>query len=173
VNRDAPAFTLKEISAAAIPRAIEKAEHYRLLNEPWAAESICLDILRVDSRQQDALRILVLARTDQFPHELADAVERAREALAQLESGYERAYYAGIICERRARAQMHASAPGAGFVAYEWVREAMTWFEAAEALRPSGNDDAILRWNACARLLNESPHVVARGDERTEPSFGE
>jgi hypothetical protein len=38
-------FDLKPISIASIPRALEKAERYRLLNEPEQAESICLDIL--------------------------------------------------------------------------------------------------------------------------------
>ncbi|MBA2736935.1 MAG: hypothetical protein H0U50_09150, partial [Pyrinomonadaceae bacterium] len=27
------------------------------------------------------------------------------------------------------------------------------WFERAEAIRPAGNDDAILRWNGCARII--------------------
>jgi hypothetical protein len=31
----------------------------------------------------------------------------------------------------------------------------MTWYEKAEAARPAGNDDAILRWNACLRLLHD------------------
>jgi hypothetical protein len=31
--------------------------------------------------------------------------------------------------------------------------EAMTCFGHAEAIRPEGNDDAILRWNRCVRLL--------------------
>jgi hypothetical protein len=34
-------FDLKPISIASIPRALEKAERYRLLNEPEQAESIC------------------------------------------------------------------------------------------------------------------------------------
>ena len=41
----------------------------------------------------------------------------------------------------------------------------MELFEQAEALRPPGNDDALLRWNACARMLNRHPemHVFVRG----------
>jgi hypothetical protein len=156
-----------------VPRALEKAERYRLLNQPWAAESICLDIIAVEPLHQAALRMLLLARTDQFGHDLAGGVERAREVLPQLTSEYERAYYAGIICERRGRAQMEQRAPGGGFIAYEWIREAMMWFERAESLRAPGNDDAILRWNTCARLLNESPHIVPRGSDATEPALGE
>jgi len=33
--------------------------------------------------------------------------------------------------------------------------EAMTCFESAEKIRPEGNDDAILRWNRCVRLLQQ------------------
>ena len=74
------------------------------LNEPSEAESICLDILAVDASNQ-ALIILLLALTDQFG-ESADAHERARDTLALLESEYDKAYYAGIIAERRAKAQL-------------------------------------------------------------------
>ncbi len=166
-------FDLKRLSAAALPRALERAEHYRLLNEPWAAESICLDILAVDSSHQHALRVLLLARCDQFAHDTGGAVQSAKDTLLQLTSEYERAYYAGLILERRAKARLDQRAPGAGFVAYEWLREAMTWYERAEALRPEGNDDALLRWNTCARMLNESPHIVPRGEEREGETFGE
>jgi hypothetical protein len=156
---------LKRLSAAALPRALERAEHYRLLNEPWAAESICLDILAVEPAHQEALRVLLLARCDQFAHDAA-AVQRARESLAALSGDYERAYYAGLILERRAKARLHQRAPGAGFVAYEWLNEAMMWYEKAEALRPAGNDDALLRWNTCARMINETPGIVAREHEQ-------
>jgi len=167
-------FTLKKLSAAAVPPALEKAERYRLLNQPWAAESICLDILQAQPGHQKAVRMLLLARTDQFGADIGAGVTRARETLAELTGDYERAYYAGIICERRAKAQLDQQrGPGAGFIAYEWFREAMSWYEKAEGLRPSGNDDALLRWNTCARLLNESPHIVPRGDEGLEPAIGE
>ena len=157
-------FELKRLSAAALPRALERAEHYRLLNEPWAAESICLDILAVEPAHQEALKVLLLARCDQFAHDTSGAVQRARETLGELKGDYERAYYAGLILERRAKARLQQRAPGAGFVAYEWLRDAMTWYEKAEALRPAGNDDAVLRWNTCARMVNETPHVWPRPD---------
>ena len=54
-------YELKPISREAIPRAIQKAERYRLLNQSWAAESICLDILEVDPENQQVLVMLVLA----------------------------------------------------------------------------------------------------------------
>lgn len=166
-------FELKRLSAGAVSHAIEKAEQYRLLNEPWAAESICLDILLAQPGHQLAIRTLLLARTDQFGAHLVGGVERAREALAHLSGDYDRAYYAGIICERRAKAQLDQGTPGARFMAYEWIREAMAFYEQAEAIRPAGNDDALLRWNTCARLLNESPHISPRDEEPAEPVIGE
>jgi hypothetical protein len=42
---------------------------------------------------------------------------------------------------------------------YHWLREAMSWYEKAEALRPAGNDESILRWNTCARLLALHDHL--------------
>jgi hypothetical protein len=166
-------FELKRLSTAALPRALERAEHYRLLNEPWAAESICLDILEVEPNHQQALSVLLRARCDQFAHDTGGAVQRAKEVLGRLTSEYERAYYAGMILERRARARLDQRAPGAGFVAYEWLREAMEWYEKAEALRPAGNDDALLRWNTCGRMLNERADIVPRGEEQGGHTLGE
>lgn len=166
-------FELKSLSPGAVALALEKAEQYRLLNEPWAAESICLDVLAAQPGHQHAVRTLLLARTDQFSADLAGGVAGAREALAQLSGEYDRAYFAGIICERRAKAQLDQRVPGARFMAYEWIREAMASYERAESLRPAGNDDAVLRWNTCARLLNASPHISPRGDEAPEPAIGD
>jgi hypothetical protein len=61
--------------------------------------------------------------------------------------------------------------PGSGYDAYEWLREAMTDYEQAEKLRPAGNEDAILRWNACARIIMHN-NLVARPKDH-EHSFGE
>ena len=166
---------LKPLSLEAIPHALEKAERYRLINQPWNAESICLDILAADPSRQDARRLLLLACTDQFRRGAAGshAAERAREALGHLTSPYERAYYAGVIAERLGRARLEQQVPGAGFMAHELLQEAMGHYEAAEALRPADNGDAILRWNTCARMMNESPHVVPRPPEDLEPVIGE
>ncbi|MEO5800798.1 MAG: hypothetical protein ABIZ70_01570, partial [Gemmatimonadales bacterium] len=163
----------KPISLSAVPLALDKAERYRLLNQPWAAESICLDILSAEPGNQKALQVLLLARTDQFGSESAGAAGRARETLSQFTSDYDRAYYGGIICERRARAQLDKRTPGAGQNAHEWLMEAMALYERAEAIRPAGDDDAILRWNSCARLLNDSPHIAPREREMIEPAIGE
>jgi hypothetical protein len=43
----------------------------------------------------------------------------------------------------------------------------MSFFERAEAVRPADNDDAVLRWNACARLLQHLPET--QPDTREEP----
>ena len=164
-------FDLKPLSKEAITGALARAERYRLLNEAGEAESICLDVLNVDSDNQQALVMLLLALTDQFHSGPRDIVSRAREVLPRLQDEYARAYYAGIICERRAKALLERGARGSGVMAYEWLREAMSWYEGAEALRPPGNDDAVLRWNTCARLLNSHPHIKPRTEEAVEPLF--
>lgn len=148
-------FTLKPIDAAAVPAALQKAERYRLLNEPEEAESICLDVLAVEPDNQQALITLLLALTDQFPHKEAACCCRAGELVPRLHGEYEQHYYAGLIRERRAGAQLGHHGPGCGGAAYEWLTEAMAYYEKAEALRPPGNDDAILRWNTCARLIQK------------------
>ena len=80
---------------------------------------------------------------------------------------YERAYYSGIVAERRAKAKLARGTPGCRHQAYDGFREAMNWFEKAEAVRPPGNDDALLRWNTCARII-EKNHLTAREEERIE-----
>jgi tetratricopeptide (TPR) repeat protein len=161
-------FELKPLSKETIARALEKAERYRLLNEPADAESICLDVLRVDPENQQALVMLLLALTDQFAEGLAGAFSEARSVLPRLRDEYARTYYAGIIHERRAKSQLRLGGPGSGYVAYDAFHEAMGWFEKAERLRPPGNDDALLRWNACARILQRNPHVTESPQERFE-----
>src|SRR5687768_12199310 len=146
-------FELKPLTANAIPAALEKAMRYRLLNEPGAAESICHDVLQIDPDNQQALVILLLALTDRFTKGYAVGVTKAEEILPRLNDHYERAYYAGIICERRAKAQLNQGSPGSSSNAYEFLRKAMDLYEQAEKIRPSGNDDSILRWNACARMI--------------------
>ena len=162
-------YRLKPLSAHAIPAALAKAERYRLLNEPGEAESICLDVLAIEPHHQGALVTLLLALTDQFADGGARFDRQARDLLPRLGSEYERAYYAGIICERRAKAHLARHGPGSGSVAYEGLVEALGHYETAEARRPPGNDDAILRWNACARLLMADPELQPTGAEPAEP----
>jgi hypothetical protein len=146
-------FELKRLSSEAIPAALERALRYRLLNEPAEAESICHDVLWIDPENQEALVMLLLAITDRLGKGYGVGVTEAQEVLVRLRDAYERAYYAGIVCERRGKAQLRQGYPGAGHDAYEFLREAMTWFEKAEALRPPKNDDALLHWNTCARII--------------------
>jgi hypothetical protein len=164
-------FELKTLSRDAVPRALAKAERYRLLNEPGEAESICLDALHVDPDNQDALTGLLLALTDQFADDLPTAFAKARPVTERLRDDYQRAYYTGILWERRAKAHLRRESRALGSHAYDWLREAMTWYERAEAIRPPGNDDALLRWNACARLIMHDHRLVPLAEERAEPLF--
>jgi hypothetical protein len=163
-------YPLKPISKEAVPAALAKAERYRLLNEPGEAESICLDILQIEPSNQDAIVVLLLSLTDQFPLESASsrhAPARADDLVSRLADPYDREYYAGIIRERRAKAVLHRGGYASIATAVEWLREAMENYEHAEAIRPPHNDDAVLRWNACARLLRELPQTSH--DTREEP----
>ena len=151
-------FELKALSTSAIPAALAQAERYRLLNEPAEAESICLDILQIDPAHQEALATMVLALTDQFPdggH--ARAAAQAEERVALIRDEYRRTYLSGIVRERRGKAVLRSERPGSGPTARAWLKEAMACYERAEALRPAGNDEALLRWNTCARLLMSIP----------------
>jgi hypothetical protein len=140
-----------------------KAERYRVLNEPTEAESICLDILEVEPDNQQAIAVLLLALTDQFAREAS--VEEAKRLLPRLRDPYERAYHAGIIAERHAKARLAWGGPDAEFAAYEWLREAMSAYEEAQVIRPPTNDDSILRWNACARIVMRNPRLRPRPPE--------
>jgi hypothetical protein len=163
---------LKKISREAIPRAVQKAERYRLLNQSWATESICLDILEIDPANQAVLVMLLLAITDQFGPESRELAGRARAVLARITDPYQKAYYAGIIDERLGHAHLSQGVMHAEAMAHESLRSAMSSFEQAAALRQQGNDDAILRWNTCARTLDRL-RVVEQTEGQYEPSFGE
>lgn len=157
-------YDLKPISREAIPRAIQKAERYRFLNQSWAAESICLDILEVDPDNQQVLVMLVLALTDLHSGVAASGVKRAKGYLARITDDYQRAYYSGMVAERRGQALLSQGGMGSGGMAYDSLREAMGWYEKAEAIRPAGNDDALLRWNTCARVLDGNSHLAPAPD---------
>ncbi|MBV8375790.1 MAG: hypothetical protein JO279_02190 [Verrucomicrobia bacterium] len=163
-------FELKMLSADAIPTALEKALRYRLLNDPAEAESICHDVLRIDPENQQALVTLLLALSDTFGQGYAVGVTQAQEVLSRLKDAYEQAYYAGIISERRAKAQLIRGHPGSGHDAYELLCEAMTCYEKAERLRPPKNDDALLHWNTCARLIMAN-QLTPRTEEKPDLSL--
>ena len=159
---------LKSLHKDAIPAALEKAERYRLLNEPGEAESICLDILYVDPENQHAIITLLLALTDRFEKGYGVSDTQTKELLTRLKSEHDRAYYSGIVAERRAKMKLRQNTPDCHFQAYDLLREAMRWFEKAEPLRPPGHDDAILRWNTCARIIERNKLVPRAPEERIE-----
>lgn len=159
---------LKTLSKEAIPAALEKAERYRLLNEPGEAESICLDILHADPENQPALITLLLAMTDRFSKGYGISDTQANQLLGRIKGDYERAYYAGILAERRAKARLDQGTPGSRHYAHDELCEAMRLFEIAEKIRPPGNDDALLRWNTCQRMMFRNK-LTAREEERSEP----
>jgi len=149
----------KRISTEAIPQALTLAERYRLLNQPEQAASICHDVLAVDPSNADALRTLFLATTEQFAMRRGPTVGEAHALVDRMASDYDRAYYGGIACERWARAKLQEG--GHDKMVADWIHRAMERYEEAEAIRPQGNDDAMLRWNACRRLLERLPETAA------------
>ena len=163
-------FTLKSISSQAVPGALEKAERYRLLNEPELAESICRDVLATEPDNQAALVMLLLALTDQFRGGHPDCFAQAQAVVPQLHDEYERLYYAGLIRERRGLAHLSQGAPGSPRVACDWLCEAMTYYERAEAVRPPGNDNVILRWNTCVRVTMRH-HLEPEPEEHYQPAL--
>jgi hypothetical protein len=163
-------YAPKPISLDGVPGALAKAERYRLLNEPNEAESICLDILAVDPENQHALVTLVLALADQIPHS-SRAFGEALAHAGRLAGDYDRAYYQGIAWERRGKARFHGGGPGAREYVYEWLSRALDYFAEAERLRAPGNDDALLRWNACVRFLQAHQELTPRPEQVADPLF--
>lgn len=144
-------YKLKSISKAGIAEAAAKVELYRYLNEPEEAESICRDILAIDPQHQLALRLLGLTITDQFVGGSTDRYREVEETFQKLSERYERSYYTGILYERRAKAQLRTGQPP--HTVLPLFERALECFGEAEKIHPEGNDDSILRWNRCVRLL--------------------
>lgn len=162
-------FELKPIAAESVSRALAKAERYRLLNEPLEAESICRDVLDAEPENQDAMVALILSQSDRFGSPKAGADE-ARALAGRLKGEFERRYYRGMIEERWAKALFDSGYPGE--TVFGLLREAMNWFEAADKFASSGNDDAVLRWNACVRFIQREGLTPAlAGEEPSEESF--
>ena len=159
-------FTLKKLNMGSIPSALQKAERYRLLNEHREAESICLDILQAEPDNQEALILLLLAFTDKFKAELYPAFDNAISVLERLRDEYNQAYYRGVIYERRAKAHLNRSGPSSDDIAHGWFTKAMAEYERALEIDPKGIQDAALRWNTCARTLNENPNLKPAEENR-------
>jgi hypothetical protein len=149
---EAEKFQIKTIRIESVPHSLEMARRYRLLNEPRQAESICLDILALEPDNEAARIELVLTMSDQFAGTRRSP--RRADIMAHIEKltdEFSKHYYRGLVFEREALAYLdrgHAST-----FAYDGLRDAMECYEHAEKLRPAGNDDAILRWNACVRAI--------------------
>ena len=161
---------LKPIAKESIPRALLKAERYRLLNEPWEAESICRDVLAADPDNQQAVVCLILAMTDLFASRRG-RVNDLRSLVESLSSPFERAYYAGVVEERWAKSLMNER--GSMSAVHDALQQAMAHFEEAESLAPDGNDDAVLRWNTCVRLLERGEITPAAERRRHHGIFDE
>lgn len=162
-------FELKQLSSEGISRSLERVERYRLMNQPSTAESICHDILAVDGQNQQAIRGLILALTDQFDQHHGPDIQQALELVPSLSEEYDRAYFSGLIFERQARARFSREYPGAPFDAYDLLVEAMEWFGKADGLRIAGNEDARLHWNTCVRVIS-SNNLRPRPTDDTEPA---
>lgn len=161
---------LKPISKQAIPAAHEKAKHYRLLNQPWQAESICRDILRTDPDNQEVIYTLVLAITDQFEEgKFKSSLAKAMEMVSKLIDTYQAEYCTGLIYERQGLAAFKRRTPRAGYIAYEFIQRAMEHYEIAEKHSPEANDESVLRWNACERLIKKYKLKPSPEDTGTQP----
>ena len=152
---DESTFKLMPVSPEAVLGALSKAEHYRFLNQPWQAESICRDVLAIDPTNQAALVLLVLSLTDQFDQGIS--AKAAIQIVGNLQSEYQQAYYFGIVHEREAIALFRQRlSHGSGREVYKLFQNAMEWYRKAQAIRPANDDDAVLRWNACVRFLQRN-----------------
>lgn len=162
-------FELKTLSPDAIPAALEKANCYRLLKEPFEVESICLDILHIDPKNREAIILLLLSLTDQFEIEMSESLTKAKEVLEKFKDEYHRIYYWGVICEKMAKAHLKKNLPTSAASAYGWFQKAMEAYDTAIERSVSGNNDAILHWNTCARILINHPEIHQQDDRAPEP----
>jgi hypothetical protein len=159
-------YGLKRIHPDGVDAALKKADRYRELNQPAEAESICRDVLAVDAANPLALRILGLALTDQFGPATAARFAEAQDVFGRLADPYGRAFYTGLACERQAKAQLSAELPLRSI--RPLFDRALTCYAEAEAIRPPGNDDPILRWNSCVRTLQAAGFAGAEGEVRAD-----
>jgi hypothetical protein len=143
----------KKIPIETVDNAMKQAQHYRLLNEPALAESICRDIVAVDEKNGLAWITLLLSLTDQFDVKYTHAVDEAKDALAHLTDEFHKVYYEGILYERWARAQLQKEVPLETIES--WTRTAMKLYDQANNLAPKDDPNPLLRWNTCARFLEE------------------
>jgi hypothetical protein len=159
-------FSLKPIRKEGIPQALEKVEQYRLLNEPLEAESICRDVLAIDPENQKGIVAFLLTLSDRFIE--GKSVKEAIALIPRIQSKYEQQYYKALILERQGKAALLKGYPGCKHDAFEWLEEAMHEFELADKLSDQENNDAILRWNTCVRII-ENRRLTARPPDTNPP----
>jgi tetratricopeptide (TPR) repeat protein len=152
------------LTLAKVEVALAKAAHYRDLNQPEEAESICRDVLDVEGANQTAWMLLGLSITDRFVSGEAGLLEEAIAAFERLEDPYECAYHLGVAWERIAKAHLQRNEASSAIAAFE---HALSLFERAEQMRPD-SPDPILRWNRCVRLILGHPRLRAAADEPGE-----
>ncbi len=150
-------FELKRLPRTSLEAAIAKAEHYRDLNQPEEAESICHDVLDLDPAHQKAWKLLGLALTDRLVSGQVGLLEQAVQAFERLADPYDRVYHLGVAWERAAKAHTERGEAHSAVTAFE---HALSLFEKAEGMRPD-LPDPVLRWNRCVRLLSTHPALRA------------
>ncbi len=167
-------FDLKPLSKEAIPKAIDRAKQYRQLNQPWHAESICRDVYAVDPDHQQNLIILFLAITDQFVNDKhGKSMQDAEEIIDKLRDEYQRDYARGIVFERQASAAIKRGGPRASYIAYYHILRALEFYEKSAKSHPDKNEESILRYNTCVRMVEEFDLKPAPDDDGSHGTLGE
>lgn len=146
---------LKPLSTNAIDHAIEKAQRYRLLNQPLQAESICLDVLHTQPDNEQALIELTLALSDQLADGDPGSLDQARQVVQKMNTEYHQAYYSALLSERQALVLLKQRGKRSSLVAFEFFNDALAQYEVAMHHKPDGEDESILRWNFCKRMINK------------------
>jgi tetratricopeptide (TPR) repeat protein len=162
------AIELKPLAEKNLDAAVALAKHYRDLNQPDDAESICRDVLAVSPEDVDARRTLGLALTDRFPTAWMTLFDEACAAFARLPSEFERVYYTAIAWERYAKAQLEAGREHNAIHAFE---EALGRFEQAERLAPKDDPAPVLHYNRCVRALTTHPDLVRASAAPQGPGY--
>ncbi|MBX3191457.1 MAG: tetratricopeptide repeat protein [Labilithrix sp.] len=162
------AWELKKLGERNLDAAVALARHYRDLNQPEEAESICRDVLDVAPGNVDAWRTLGLALTDRFPAAWMTLFDEACAAFEKLPTDYERTYYVAIAWERFAKAQIDAGRAHNAIHAFE---EAMQRFEKAAELGPKDEPAPILHYNRCVRALTTHPELTRASLAPAEPDY--
>jgi len=161
-------WELKRLAEKNLAAAVTLAKHYRDLNQPEEAESICRDVLAVAPDDADAWRTLGLALTDRFPSAWMTLFDEACAAFQKLGSEYERVYYTGIAWERYAKAQLEAGRDHNAIHAFE---EALARFEQAESIAPKDEPAPVLHYNRCVRALTTHPELVRASTVPHAPKY--